>query len=99
MAILAEGHAPVTVELRGRFAMGEDRGEGHTLDGEGPSRIVEVDRFAIAECVVSNREFGEFVGASGYVTDAERFGWSFVFVSFLTEQPRSAAKGHADAAP
>src|SRR5689334_3443872 len=94
------GRTPAMVELPGgRFRMGDDRGEGYPGDREGPSRSVDVDSFAIAECAVSNREFGEFVEATGYVSDAERFGWSFVFVSFLTEQARSAAVGYADGAP
>jgi formylglycine-generating enzyme required for sulfatase activity len=79
--------------------MGDDRGEGRPLDREGPSRIVEVGRFAIGECAVSNSHFGEFVEATGYVTDAERFGWSFVFMSFLSERARGAVKGHASGAP
>src|SRR5690349_10352134 len=99
-AIEAGGRTPAMVELRaGRFWMGDDRGEGRALDREGPSRIVEVDRFAIAECAVSNRQFGEFVEATGYVTDAERFGWSFVFASFLTEQAMGAVRGYANGTP
>lgn len=32
-------------------------------------------------CAVTNAEFAVFVDATGYVTEAERFGWSFVFWS------------------
>jgi formylglycine-generating enzyme required for sulfatase activity len=32
---------------------------------------------------VSNRQFGSFVAATGYTTDAERFGWSFVFYGYV----------------
>jgi sulfatase modifying factor 1 len=98
--IRAEGHTHALVALSGgTFRMGDDRGEGRALDHEGPARTVDVAGFEIGECAVSNREFGEFVEATGYVTDAERFGWSYVFVSFLTEQARDGAKGHADGAP
>ena len=35
--------------------------------------------FAIACHAVSNLQFGDFVRATGYTTEAERYGWSFVF--------------------
>ena len=35
---------------------------------------------------VSNEQFGAFVAATGFVTDSERFGWSFVFEKQLTAQ-------------
>jgi hypothetical protein len=43
--------------------------------------------------VVSNERFAEFIRNTGYVTDAERFGWSFVFAGLLQddfEHPRGA---------
>src|SRR5690349_13730757 len=76
--------------------MGDDRGEGHPLDGEGPVRTVEVEAFAIAPTAVTNAEFGRFVDATGYVTDAERFGWSFVFHAFVRG---GEVRGHAGGAP
>lgn len=48
-------------------------------DGEGPIRTVTLDAFAIAAHTVTNAQFGDFVRGTGYVTDAERFNWSFVF--------------------
>jgi sulfatase modifying factor 1 len=88
------------VELRGgEFWMGCDRGEGHPLDHEGPSRQVVLRPFAIAEAAVTNAEFATFVEASGYVTDAERFGWSFVFDKLLTGEATQAVRGHADSNP
>lgn len=33
----------------------------------------------------SNAEFAAFVEATGHVTDAERFGWSFVHKGMLSE--------------
>ena len=32
---------------------------------------------------MTNRQFAAFVKATGYVTEAERFGWSFVFGLFI----------------
>ena len=52
-------------------------------DGEGPVREVTVAPFAIDAHCVSNERFEVFVEATGHVTDAERYGWSFVFEGFL----------------
>ncbi|CAD7037542.1 formylglycine-generating enzyme family protein [Pseudorhizobium endolithicum] len=49
------------------------------LDGEGPKRRVQVAPFSIARHAVSGTQFRAFVNGTGYVTEAERFGWSFVF--------------------
>ena len=48
-------------------------------DGEGPLRRSTVQPFWMGAGSVTNREFAEFVEATGYVTEAEDFGWSFVF--------------------
>lgn len=53
------------------------------IDGEGPLREVRVRSFAIDPYAVSNEWFARFVDATGYVTEAERFGWSFVFAGLL----------------
>ena len=39
---------------------------------EGPARTVSVDEFWIQTRTVTNTDFAEFVGATGYVTVAER---------------------------
>lgn len=49
------------------------------LDGEDPVREVRLRPFRILPTTVTNAEFRRFVEATGYVTEAERFGWSFVF--------------------
>lgn len=48
-------------------------------DGEAPPRPVRLKAFAIDRHAVSNARFAAFVADTGYRTDAERFGWSFVF--------------------
>ncbi len=63
----------------GRFLMGTDYAEGFPRDGEGPVREVTIDPFYIDVSPVSNAQFREFVMATEYRTEAERFGWSFVF--------------------
>jgi formylglycine-generating enzyme required for sulfatase activity len=55
------------------------------VDGEGPQRRVRLRPFAVDPFAVTNAWFARFVEATGYVTDAERFGWSFVFQGFLPD--------------
>ena len=70
------------------FLMGA-RGEGVWFaDGEGPVRATEVSALWIDETTVSCAEFAKFVEATGLVTEAEKFGWSFVHVSQLSEAHR-----------
>lgn len=63
----------------GTFLMGTNSDEGFPSDGEGPVREVTLDAFMISPYAVTNAEFQAFVQATGYITEAERFGWSFVF--------------------
>ncbi len=67
----------------GTFLMGTEDAEGFPQDGEGPVREVTVDAFRIDAAPVTNEVFREFVLATGYRTEAERYGWSFVFWSHL----------------
>jgi formylglycine-generating enzyme len=74
------------VELPGGvFWMGSDDRFAYREDGESPSRQIEVSAFWIDACAVTNAQFGAFVDESGYVTEAERFGWSFVFAGLLPD--------------
>ncbi len=59
----------------GTFRMGTD----HGLSFEGPAHKVSLNSFAIDTYEVTNRRFQEFVQATGYVTEAEKLGWSGVF--------------------
>src|SRR5262249_25112562 len=61
------------------FTMVNSSADAVAADGEGPVRRVSLDAFLIAATTVTNREFGDFVRATRYVTDAERLGYSFVF--------------------
>ncbi|WP_416347054.1 formylglycine-generating enzyme family protein [Devosia sp.] len=51
----------------------------HGNDGEGPPRRQRIAPFRMSVTTVTNDQFGQFVAATGYVTEAERFGWSYVF--------------------
>jgi formylglycine-generating enzyme len=70
--------------IGGSFLMGSDN-DRFPDDGEGPVRQVTVSEFAIACFAVSNLQFGDFIRATGYTTDAERYGWSFVFAGLLPD--------------
>ena len=65
--------------------MGSDDRFAYPDDGETP-RMVEVGPFQIDECAVSNAEFAEFAASTGHVTEAESFGWSFVFAGLLPDE-------------
>lgn len=48
-------------------------------DGESPAYLVTfAEDFWMDTFEVSNRRFSDFVQATGFVTDAEKYGWSFV---------------------
>ena len=79
----------------GRFRMGSDDPLSYPTDGEG-SREVEVSPFKVDVFTVSNDRFAEFVDATGYRTEAELFGWSFVFAGLLPKD-FPPTRGVADA--
>jgi sulfatase modifying factor 1 len=70
----------------GWFRMGSEDAVAYMDDGEGPVRSVRVDPFRIAVRAVTNRDFTDFVDATGHVTSAERYGNSFVFVGLLPRE-------------
>ena len=72
----------------GRFLMGAEGPETWAVDGEGPVREVQVAPFWIDQTAVSNADFSAFVDATAYRTEAERFGWSFVFHLHLPRKRR-----------
>src|SRR5665213_671868 len=67
----------------GVFLMGSEAAESFPLDGEGPVREVTLSPFSISRYPVSNEQFRMFTDETGYVTEAESFGWSFVFWSHV----------------
>jgi sulfatase modifying factor 1 len=74
------------VELPGGiFVMGDDSPWSYPADGEAPARRVHVSGFALDATAVTNAQFEAFVLDTGYVTEAERFEWSFVFGAFLPD--------------
>jgi sulfatase modifying factor 1 len=83
----------------GKFWMGTDATDGFPSDGEGPVREVRLDSFLISPYAVTNAEFRAFVDDTGYVTEAERFGWSFVFHLLASEETRARVKDVPQQAP
>ncbi|CAL7946750.1 unnamed protein product [Xylocopa violacea] len=71
----------------GSFAIGTND-PVFVADGEGPKRRIYLDSFRIDETEVSNENFARFVDATGYRTEAERFGDSFVFEGLLEKEIR-----------
>ena len=69
------------VRLEGEFLMGTRAPVRNRRDGEDPVRRITVSPFSIATTTVTNGEFAVFVEATGHVTEAEQFGWSFVLTS------------------
>lgn len=63
--------------------MGSDADEGEPSDGEAPARKVSLDPFFIDSVAVTNDRFAEFVEDTGYRTEAQTAGWSFVFAGLL----------------
>uniref|UniRef100_F6SHM5 Inactive C-alpha-formylglycine-generating enzyme 2 n=1 Tax=Ornithorhynchus anatinus TaxID=9258 RepID=F6SHM5_ORNAN len=87
-----------TVRLPGgTFRMGTDSPDGR--DGEGPSRTVTVRPFAVDRFPVTNRDFREFVREKKYQTEAETFGWSFVFEDFVAPELKEKVKEKLESAP
>ncbi|MFD6338888.1 formylglycine-generating enzyme family protein [Streptomyces sp. NPDC060131] len=70
----------------GTFRMGNEDAHANPGDGEGPVRDVTVSPFLMDETAVTNARFAAFVKDTGYITAAERFGWSYVFAGFLTPE-------------
>lgn len=67
----------------GKFQMGT-QDKILPQDGEYPLRPARVGAFDMDVCTVTNDRFARFVAQTRYVTEAERFGWSFVFHLFLS---------------
>jgi formylglycine-generating enzyme required for sulfatase activity len=63
----------------GRFLMGTDYAFGFPADGEGPIRSVNLSPFSMDITPVTNEQFSKFIQSTRYVTEAERYNWSFVF--------------------
>ena len=79
--------------------MGTEDRSGFPADGEGPVRAVQVDTFRIDIAAVTNAHFAEFIAASGYPTEAETYGWSYVFHMLASEEIKRRTPQRPDTTP
>lgn len=82
----------------GTFQMGTDKAKIY-LDGESPSRLVTLDPYYFDVYEVSNSEFELFVNTTSYVTEAEKFGDSFVLEARISEEVKKDISQVVAAAP
>lgn len=81
---LAAGADPAeTVLIPGGEAFVGTRTSHLDVDGEGVIKTGRLDPYRMDRCAVTNQRFRAFVAATGYRTEAERIGDSFVFEGFL----------------
>uniref|UniRef100_A0A2M4API7 Putative sulfatase-modifying factor 1 n=1 Tax=Anopheles triannulatus TaxID=58253 RepID=A0A2M4API7_9DIPT len=71
----------------GEYMIGTDQ-PVFPADNESPARPVTVAAFYLDQYEVSNGRFKEFVDQTGYITEAEKFGDSFVFQRLLSAEVR-----------
>ncbi len=83
----------------GKFLMGSIHEQARAADGEGPVREVQLAPFWMDECAVTNAQFEEFATATNYISDAEKFGWSFVFHKHVPAKLKKQARGISGSAP
>ena len=53
-----------------------------------PNPGIQLDAYWIDRCCVTNSEFETFVEETGYLTEAETFGWSIVFMGQIPKAQR-----------
>ena len=68
----------------GSFTMGTNSNIGFPNDGEGPEKKINLNRFRIDIYAVTNSDFERFTTDTNYKTEAEKYGWSFVFSKSLS---------------
>ena len=80
-ALASSGRSPDMVVLPvGNLRMGSPEGEAGREAGEGPQRAIAFRHgFAMARTEITVEQFGRFVRAAHYRTDAERMGHSMVY--------------------
>lgn len=82
----------------GKFEMGTDK-PVFVADGEGPKREVTLNPFYLDKYEVSNSEFEIFVKDTGYKTEVEGFGDSFVFENLLSNAVKDSVTQAVARAP
>ena len=75
----------------GQYSIGTDAMDGFPKDKEGPKITIELPSYFIQTTTVTNENFQEFIRETGFITEAEKFGWSYVFHYFLSEEDKIKA--------
>ena len=84
--VRGRGSVPTLVTVpAGPYRVGDESEWSYPADGEGPVHPVELSAFGIDRYAVTNREFASFVNDTGWRTEAESYGWSFVFGGLLPD--------------
>ena len=76
--------------------MGDTKGKivPHVMsDGAAPRRKATVGKFLIDSDVVTNKQYRSFVSDTNYITEAEVFGWSFVFEGLASDEVKAEVDG------
>lgn len=76
---------------KGEYLIGTNDKDGFLQDKEGPQVKISLKAFEISQTTITNEDFHLFIKETGYVTEAERYGWSYVFHYFLTMAEKSKA--------
>ncbi|XP_063002816.1 inactive C-alpha-formylglycine-generating enzyme 2 [Elgaria multicarinata webbii] len=79
----------------GKVQIQTDSFDGQNEDGA-PRKV---EPFLMDKYPVTNRDFREFVRERKYKTEAEEFGWSFVFEDFVSEELKKKVTQKLESAP
>lgn len=79
--------------------MGSEGSGARPEDGEGPVRAVRLKPFFLDCFAVTNAQFAAFIEATDYRTEAENFGWSYVFHRHVSGGNKRKIQGTAGTAP
>ena len=72
---------PDTVQIPGGIGLVGTDQPLLPLDGEGPLRQQPIGAFGMSRGSITNANFAAFISDTGYITEAEHIGWSYVFWS------------------
>lgn len=97
-SLLEQSYAGMAFIKGGTFNIGTDK-PVFVADGESPRRGVSISNFYLDTKEVSNSQFSKFVDATEYVTEAEKFGNSFVADYFLSDEVKEDIKEAVAGAP
>jgi len=76
----------------GEVLVGTNDDIGYPADAETPVRADTLSPYWIGTTAVTNAQFADFMSDTSYQTDAERYGWSFVFHLFVPPMVQASAQ-------